>query len=262
MEGRAGLLLFERSTRAVSIAAAGELAEIHAERIIAEVKAAESSIEGLRGSATGTVRLTTPVMFGQALLGPPAGAFVERFPACDLAVELTDRQLDLIADGYDVAIRVGPVVDESLKSRLLGHGRASLYRRKGSNSHGVALPANPHQLTDHPLALLHPGPGPKPSLSLTSSETAEVLSLAVEPRLVCMNPWLPLQASLVSDIVVVLPDIVAKQPLAAGKLETVLPGWFDRQVPINIVFPSRRLLRPAVRSFIDLAIEMIPPSLG
>lgn len=262
MEERAGLLLFERSTRAVSITDAGKLAALHAERMLAEAKAAESSIEGLRGVVTGTVRLTTPVMFGQALLGPLAGAFLERYPTCDLRVELTDRQLDLIADGHDVAIRVGPVVDESLKARLLGHGRAGLYRRRRESSDAMPAPAEPPELADYALALLHPGTGPRPSLDLTSSESAKVVSIAVEPKLVCMNPWLLLEAVLASDIIAVLPDIVAKQPLARGQLEPVLPAWFARQVQINIVFPSRRLMRPAVRSFIDLAVEMIPPSLS
>ncbi|MBC8049247.1 MAG: LysR family transcriptional regulator [Chitinophagales bacterium] len=262
MEKRAGLLFFQRSTRAVNITDAGELAAIHAERMLVEADAVESSIEGLRGAAVGTVRLTTPVIFGQALLGPLSGAFIERFPACSLAVEVTDRQLDLIPDNYDVAIRVGPVVDEAMKARLLGRGRARLYRRKRGNYDTVSLPAHPQELADHRLALLHWGPNPKSSLSLTSAETAEVYSFNVEPKLICLNPWLLLAATLASDVIATLPDIVAKQPFAAGELEIVLPNWFARQAPINIVFPSGRLMRPAVRAFIDLAVEMIPPVLN
>ena len=251
MEGRAGLRLFERTTRSVIATPAGALVIAHAERLLLEASAIDDSIAAMHEEAVGTVRLTTPVIFGQALLGPLIIRFLQRYPKCDLQIELTDRHLDLAEDRLDLAVRIGPVVDDSLVARPLGSVRAGLYRRAG-------LPIPLLQDLEHEaFGLLAVADPARPALHL-ASVAGERRSLAVKPRITCLNPWLLREAALESDLIVVLPDIVAAPALRAGHLARVAPGWFARDVPAALVFPSRRPLRPAVRGFLEIALEVGP----
>ncbi len=256
MEERANILLFERSTRAVSITDAGQLAAQHAERILNEAEAVDHSIEGLRTKPVGVVRLSSPVIFGQAILGLVTAEFLQKYPDCRLDIELTDHQVDLIEDSIDVAIRVGPIVDESLRAKPLGTVYASLYRRATGKPAQVTI----ENLDCFALGLLHADSSPMAQLKLVSDNDIEH-SIPVKPHLVCLNPWLLMEAALNQDLIVVLPNIVAEKNVEKGLLERVLPDTHVRRVPIQLVFPSRRLMRPALRRFIDLAAEVIPEML-
>lgn len=251
MEKRAGLRLFERTTRTVAATPAGTLAIAHAERMLLEGGAIDASIAAMHNSPGGVVRLTTPVIFGQALLGPMIVRFLDLYPKCDLQIDLTDRHLDLVEERLDLAVRIGPVVDESLVARPLGTVRAGLYRRAG-------LPAPSfEELADGSFGLLAVADPARPSLNL-ASEGGERHCLVVKPRIVCLNPWLLRTAALDSDLIVVLPDVVAAADVRGGRLVRIAPGWSARNVQVAMVFPSRRPLRPAVRGFLEIAQEVGP----
>ncbi|GAB5467512.1 MAG: LysR family transcriptional regulator [Rhodospirillales bacterium] len=251
MEARAGVRLFERTTRSVAATEAGLLSAEHAARILGEVEAVDLSLAAMRAIPVGTVRLTTPTIFGQALLGPLVATFLARYPRCDLAIDLSDRHADLVDEAFDVAVRVGPPGEEALVARALGLVEAGLYCAPGRAVPGLEA------LSSAPLGLLHPGAAREPTLALVSA-AGEQRRLAVQPRLVTMNPWLLRDSAIASDLVVVLPTVVAMPEVDAGRLVQVLPNWFARRVPVHIAFTSRRLIRPAVRAFVDLAVEIIP----
>ena len=251
IERRAGLRLFDRTTRSVKPTEAGVLAVNHASRMVSEVEAVELSLSSMRDTPVGTVRMTTPSIFGQALLASVVTTFLQEYPNCDLQIDLSDAHANLVEEGYDAAIRIGPVVDETLVAKPVGNVRAALYRR--SNAPAIGL----QQLKDAPLALLHRGQRPEPSLRLVSAENEKRL-LEVKPRLVCMNPWLLRDAALASDVVAVLPELVAAPEILDGRLVRVAPGWFARHVQVNVVYQSQRLMRPAVRAFIEIATDQIP----
>ena len=259
MEARAGLRLFDRTTRSVNVTEAGDIAAGHAEQIIAKAGAVDLSFERMRDTPAGTVRLSTPVIFGQAILGPIVTEFLRAYPGCDLAVDLSDRHVDLIEENYDVTVRVGPPNDEALVARSLGTVCAGLYRSSGVAGNS-ALPATPEDLPAVPMGLLHGGTGRQPELDLVS-KAGDTRRVVVKPRLVCLNPWLLREAALSSDLVVVLPDVIAETDVEEGRLQRVLPGWLARRVPVHLAFTSRRLVRPAVRAFIDLASERIRDAL-
>jgi DNA-binding transcriptional LysR family regulator len=245
------LRLFERTTRSVTATPAGALVIAHAERLLLEASAMDDSIAAMHEDAAGTVRLSTPAIFGQALLGPIISRFLRCYPKCDLQIDLTDRQLDLVEERLDLAIRIGPTVDDSLVARPFGSVRAGLYRRAG-------LPSPPLQdLEQEAFGLLAVADPARPSLKL-ASDTGERRDLLVKARIVCLNPWLLREAALGSELIVVLPEIVAAPALHAGHLARVAPGWTARDVPIALVFPSRRPLRPAVRGFLEGALEVGP----
>lgn len=255
MEERAGLRLFERSTRQVCITEAGEVAADHAAQMLQEAEAAELSIDHLRGAPAGRVALSTPVIFGQALLASVASGFLQAYPDCTLEIDLSDRHVDLIEERFDVVIRVGPPENDEIIVKPLGVVYANLYRAAD-----LPAPEDPASLAKLPIGVLHAGFGPSPTLQLTSAQGRDT-TLRVSPALVTMNPWLLREAALNSEMVVVLPDIVAAPAVEEGRLHRVLPDWHARRAPVHLAFTSRRLMRPAVRAFVDYAFEAIPPKL-
>ncbi|MEO1265609.1 MAG: LysR family transcriptional regulator, partial [Pseudomonadota bacterium] len=257
MEDRAGVLLFKRSTRAVSITDAGRLAAQRAERILAEAAAADDAIEHLRDAPSGEVRVSVPVILGQTLLAPVAAEYLSLYPDCQLTLDLADQPVGLIEDAVDVVIRVGPIRDEGLLAKPLGYAVASLFQRAGA----AFKPEAAADLAKCDLALLHAGPFAEPHLPLINDAGKQHFE-PVTPRLVSMNPWLLMELALASDTVVVLPDIVAQVAVHAGALQRVLPDHPVRREKIQLAFASRRLLRPSIRAFIDLAAKRLPKALG
>ncbi|MFQ6547460.1 LysR substrate-binding domain-containing protein [Aestuariibius sp. 2305UL40-4] len=255
MEERAGLRLFDRTSRSVRITEAGIVAAGHATEMLTQAEAADLSIDNLRERPAGLITISTPVIFGQASLGPIMTGFLRRYPECAFSVDLCDRHVDLVEECVDVAIRIGPPEDDEIIIKPLGVVFAYLYR---SAAHPA--PEDADQLGGLPIGLLHPGFGQAPSLVLTSA-TGHERDIPVAPRLVAMNPWLLQEAALDSDLVVVLPEIVAREAVADGRLRRVLPGWWVRRAPVNLAFTSRRLMRPAVRAFVDYAAEEVPQRL-
>ncbi|WP_299744370.1 LysR substrate-binding domain-containing protein [uncultured Tateyamaria sp.] len=255
MEERAGLRLFERTSRKVCITEAGEVAAHQAQRMVAAAETAELTIDGLRAVPSGTVSISTPTIFGQALLAPAAAGFLAAYPECALEVDLSDRHVDLIEERFDAVVRVGPPENDEIIAKPLGTVFASLFC--GPKAAGCA---NLDDLATCPVGLMHPGMSATPSLHITSPE-GHVHEVSVQPRMIAMNPWLLLETAVRSDLVVVLPDIVAAPAVADGALRRVLPGWHTRRAPVHLAFTSRRLMRPAVRAFIDHMSDVMPGQL-
>lgn len=258
MEERAGLKLFERTTRAVGTTPAGVIAAERAERMLGEAEALDLAVEELREAPAGVVRLSTPVIFGQAILGPVVARFLTAHPSCSLDVELSDRHVNLVEEAVDVVLRVGPTVDDALLVKPMGLVHAGLYGALGDDEVG---PQVIDDLADWPVGLLHRGHAETPQLALTNAAD-ECCIIPLTPRLICLNPWLLLEAALSGGLIVVLPDLVAAPHVAEGRLRRVLPDWLARRVPVHLAFTSRRLMRPAVRAFIDFSADTIPTLLG
>ncbi|MEM8691966.1 MAG: LysR family transcriptional regulator [Pseudomonadota bacterium] len=255
MEDRTGLRLFERTSRRVQITEAGEVAARHAAQMLVEAETAEVSLDHLRGKPSGIVAVSTPVIFGQSILAPVAAQFLKQYPDCALEIDLSDQHVNLIEDRFDVVVRIGPPESEEIIAKHLGVVFAGLYRAASAPK-----PQNVKDLREAPLGLLHPGAAPTPELHLTSVKGAEK-TLAASPALVAMNPWLLRDAAIESDLIVVLPDIVAAPAVTEGQLVRVLPDWYARRAPVHLAFTSRRFMRPAVRAFVDHAFATIPPRL-
>ncbi len=255
MEERAGLRFYERTSRSVRITEAGEVAALHAEEMLEQANAAELTLDRLREKPAGCVAVSTPVIFGQAILAPVVATFLADYPACRLEVDLSDRHIDLIEDRFDVVVRVGPPADDRLIAKPVGVVFAGLYAAPDA-----PVPTCPEGLAHHPLGLLHPGTGQIPALTLATHGGRE-RTVDLAPRLVSMNPWLLMDVAVAGEMVVVLPDIVAAPAIEAGRLVRVLPDWHARRAPVHLAFTSRRLMRPAVRAFVDHAAVAIPDQL-
>ena len=257
MEAAAGLKLFERSTRSVRHTDAGEIMVDHARLLLEAAESAEMSIETLRDTPRGRIRVTAPVILGQSLLGPIAGTFLKKHPDCDVFLDLSNNRVDLVADGFDLAIRVGPVGDGDLVARKLGTASAALYR---SNQTINAPLSDLAGLEGLPVGLLRSADRTRRVLRLRDS-AGQGYDVTVAPRLVTLNPFVVSAVALATDLVVVLPRMVAYPHVIAGRLRCELPVYAAQQSDVATVFPSRRLMRPAVRAFIDHVAAELPGKL-
>ncbi|WP_119165921.1 LysR substrate-binding domain-containing protein [Algihabitans albus] len=256
IEEQAGLRLFERTTRSVSVTAAGTVTVAHAERMIAEADAIAVSLDALRDTPVGRVRVSAPVILGQTLLGPIVAEFLRANPRCDLTLDLENRQVDLIEENFDVAIRVGHPGHGDLVARVIGHVEAALYRAARSISADGQTGETPtlKSLEGAAFGLLRSDDTRRPELTLVTPEGKQH-RLSVLPQLVCLNPDILRNAALASDLTVVLPRMSVESDLKQGRLERLVAPWLAVRTPVHAVFTSRRLMRPAVRAFIELATE-------
>ena len=255
MEDQAGLRLFERTTRSVSVTAAGNIAAAHAERIVAEAEAVAISLDVMRDTPVGRVRVSAPVILGQELLGPIIGEFLQVNPRCDLTLDLENRRVDLIEENFDLAIRVGDPGHGDLIARTIGHVEAALYRARRDRRPDPDERI-PEELEGAAVGLLRSDDTRRPELTLATRD-GQSHKVTIDPRLVCLNPKLLRDAALASDLIVVLPCMSVEADLKSGRLERVAAPWLATRAPVHVVFTSRRLMRPAVRSFIEFATERL-----
>jgi DNA-binding transcriptional LysR family regulator len=256
LEERLGVRLLHRTTRKLALTAIGEMYYQHCRAMVSEAEAAAEAVEQIQASPRGRVRVTCPALTAQSVLGTIITDFMQRYPEVRISLAATDRMVDLIDEGFDVAIRfrATPLEDSNLVARPLGESRSYLV-------------ASPDFLDKH----AHPArPGDLSGLSslgksrhdaayswhLTDAH-GQTTVIPYQP-LLDSDDWLVIkQAALAGLGIAAIPGELCRQELAAGRLKIVLPEWKLPGANLHIVYTSRRGLIPAVRAFIDFAAERL-----
>lgn len=251
LEACLGARLLERNTRSVRLTEVGLRFHEHARRVLQELDLAAATVASFRSQPRGRLRVSASVVLGQALLPAMLAEYVAQHPEVELFVDLTNRRVDLLEEGFDLAIRAGELPDSSLVSRRLGSATARLFaapaylRRAGT-------PATVDELAGH--ALIDNAPSAAASgWRLTHDDGREHL-VASRFHLAANDAALLRELAATGSGIVNLPVFVAAPAVATGQLVQVLPGWATRRVDVHAVFPSHKSLSPAVRSFVDLAV--------
>ena len=244
MERGAGLRLFDRTTRAVTVTEAGQIAIEHAARILAEIDGVHRSLEERRGAALGRVRVSTPVILGHHLFGPIVADFLAEHPGCDVTLDLSNRRVDLVEERFDFVIRVRAPGDKDLIAQSIGVGSAGLYQAHGASVGGGRMFRSPSDIEHCEAGLLRSDDVKRSALRLTR-DGAENAFCVVRARLIALNPWLLVEAAKRSGLLVVLPSFVGDPLVASRELEPVLPEWRVVASPINVLYTSKQYLRPA-----------------
>jgi DNA-binding transcriptional LysR family regulator len=248
VEERLGVRLLNRSSRRFSVTEIGREFYDRCVAMLVEAEAAEQVIAQVRAEPRGVVRMSCPV----ALLNSQFGALIARFmvlnPAVEVHLESTNRRVDVIAEGFDVAIRVRfpPLEPTDLVMRRLDESTQFL----------VASPAlirtplsSPSDLSGLPS--LDPGPTHRDHQWQLDHKDGETALIVHRPRLVTDDMAVLREATLAGVGVVQLPSIMIWEDIRAGRLVHVLPQWHPRSGIVHAVFPSRRGLLPSVRALLD-----------
>lgn len=251
LERELGVRLLERSTRSLSLTEIGREFYERAVAILASVEDAQRVVQRAQGEPRGTLKLTCGVEFGMIAVSNWIGRYLERHPQVRVDADFTSRLADIVHEGFDLAIRVGPLSDSSLNARLLGQLDYGLFAAPSYlRRHGA--PDAPAQLPAHEV-LAFTGGSHQASWQLTHAGVAQRVEL--RPRLKANNVFAVRDAAVAGLGLAQLPLVVARPMLQDRSLVPVLPGWALPAVPVHAVFASARYLTPKVRAFIDLAVE-------
>lgn len=251
LEERLKARLLQRTTRRLSLTEVGTALFARAQRIVAEVEEAERAVTTLSTEPRGTLRVSAPMSFGVRHLGPLVAEFMARYPELNVEMILNDRMVDIVEDGFDLAIRIAKLPDSSLIARKLCPGRRvvcaspAYWRRHG-------IPKTPADLKGHNCLmytyLLSPG-------ELRFDGPAGPLTIPVAGTLHSNNGDILRSAALAGIGFYFAPTFLVGDDVRAGRLERVLPEYDDTSLSIYAVYPHNRHLSAKVRAFIDFLAE-------
>ncbi len=254
LEARLGVRLLNRTTRQVSTTEAGSHYYDKALAILGEINWLENSLSTLSNNPRGLLKITAPGLFGRIQLCPLVLEFRDRFPEIQVHLQLTDRIVDLIGEGFDLAIRNSRLTDSNLVARKLAADRrvvcgAPSYFEK------FGRPAKPADLLDHECLLLR-FPGSK-QYRWHFREDGQNTSLLVKGSIdsnstEVLHEWTLSGAGMSMRSTAEISD-----DLRAGRLEAALTQFIPDDRAFNLVYPKREMLPQKVRVFIDFLFNRI-----
>lgn len=252
LEERLGVRLLNRTTRRVSLTEMGTLFRERVQGVLHDLADAEVAVRQLQEEARGTLRIGAPMDFGRLALSDALAGFAARHPGLRLEVELTDRFVDVVEEGFDLVVRIANLPDSSLVARRLGPCRRLLCAAPSYlDVHG--RPARPTDLErGHALVGYAYERGRRWSFRSQDGER----SVYVEPRHRANNGEM-IRSLLVEGLgIALLPTFLVGDDLRAGRLEALLPDLLDMDTAIWAVTPHRKLLATKVRLLIDHLVSV------
>jgi LysR family transcriptional regulator for bpeEF and oprC len=256
LEHELGVVLLERTTRTRSITEAGREVYDRAVGILGAVDETLRATQRVHEEPRGLLRLTCGVEFGMITLGSWIEDYVARYPHVAVDVEYTSRELDLVHEGFELAIRSGPLPDSRLVARRLGRLDYGLFAAlRYLDARGA--PRQPADLEQHDLVVFTGG-AVKAGWTLRHPEREAAVSVKASAR-IRVNAGTGVRDALLKGLGIgQLPCVMADEAVAQGRLLPVLAPWQPPPVEVFALYPSSRYLTPKVRAFIDLALENFP----
>lgn len=252
LEENIGVLLLNRSTRKLSLTDEGTIYYDVCLRVVTELQEAETLIAQGSRKPSGTLRITVPAAFGRLHVAPLVPEFLSRYPDVRLVLHLSDQCLNLIDEGYDLAVRIGELHDSSLVTRVLATDRRILVASPDYVArHGA--PQSPEDVARH-NALLFASAGPVDHWNFIGRDGNRV---SVRPvGNLETNNCDALRAAILAGLGIALrPLWDIWNDLAAGRMVALLRDYRSPSFPIQAVYPTRRHLPQKTRLFIDLLVE-------
>ncbi|MFY7760425.1 LysR family transcriptional regulator [Aquidulcibacter sp.] len=255
LERKLNARLLERSTRALTLTEVGRDIYHRAIGVLDAVEDTERAAQRFLGEPRGVLRLSCGVEFGMLAVSQWIGAYLAKYPEMRVDADYSARLVDIIHEGFDLAIRIGQLQDSQFVARKLGEVHYGLFASP-SYLERHPRPEEPKALTDHDL-LVFTTSGQNREWQLKRSK-GEVRRIALSPRMSLNNSFAIRDGALAGLGIAQLPWILAKDQVDAGTLVQVLPDWQREPEPVHAIFPSSSYLTPKVRAFIDLAVAHFP----
>lgn len=254
LERELGVRLFQRSTRSIRLTEEGRHFHERCRQVLDDLQDAEASLANVVAVPRGRLRVSVPIVSYHLLL-PVLPEFIRSYPDIELELDFNDRIVDIIDEEVDVAIRSGNLPDSRLMSRSLRPFRALLCASPAYlEKHGI--PECPRDLDSH-QAVRFRFPNSRKLQDWPITLSADQPELRIHTVLTCNNME-ALQNMVVSGLGIgCLPDFLARAPLAAGKLCTILDRYLDGPGQFHLLWPSNRHLSPKVRVFVDFLSERL-----
>jgi DNA-binding transcriptional LysR family regulator len=249
LEQHLGARLLQRTTRNVALTEVGTRYLERVRRVLADVEEAESSAQAERSAPSGRLVISAPVGFGRRHVSPIVSNYLSRYPDVSCELRLSDRMVNLVEDGVDVAVRIGHLADSTLVARQIGQMRRiavaapGYLKRRGE-------PKNPEEIATHDTIQFGA------ASEWRFVQDGRELRVTPAPRLITNSADAAIQYAEEGGGLTRVLAYQAADAIKRGKLAIVLAASEEPVMPIHLVYPTSRLLSAKVRSFIDLVIEI------
>lgn len=254
LESLLGVQLLLRTTRRMQLTASGERYAAKCAEVVRIAEDANQALGDERAQPRGSLRVTADPLLGETFLPPILNEFATRWPEVTLEVLLTQRRVDLIEEGFDIAFRVGHVDDIALRGKALGAAKIrfcaspTYLRRRGR-------PITPGDLADHDCIVVRADLGV--AVWPFRGDRGGVQSISVEGRIRCNSHVLAYEAVRAGLGIAVFPEFVCARDIQRRRLSSVLDDWRVDVGQVWLVHPARRFASVTVQRFVELAIEKL-----
>ena len=260
LEAELSVRLLNRSTRRFAVTEVGQEVYRHARAMLTEADAAVEAVEFARAEPRGNLKVSCPVALAQWSLAPIVPDFMRQYPSIRLQLDVSNRRVDVLNEGFDVALRVRthPSGEDGLVMRAFRQVDEFLVAAPEYLARAQPL-QEPAQLAEH--ATLDNAAELEHRVWELIGPQAQAVRIEFAPRLVCRE-FVLLHAAVRAALgIALLPESIVREDLQSGALARVLPQWNTPQGILHVVFPSRRGMLPALRAFIDFLAVRLPGTL-
>lgn len=257
LESDLGVRLLQRTTRKLHLTEAGQVFFERTRRVLGELRDAEQAVTQLQESPRGNLRITMPVELGMKFMGRVVAEFMQRYPEVSIEAELSGRMVNLVQEGFDLALRIGELQDSSLVAKRLGNLSGRFFASPGYIArHG--LPKKPEDLDSHEVILFMQPRENSLQLfkqSLRAGAQGPGCRRTVKGRLTVNNSSMACDAAVAGIGIALVPAFLSADAVASGQLLPVLPEYRVCHGGLYAMYPSREHMPIALRAFLDFLGE-------
>jgi DNA-binding transcriptional LysR family regulator len=254
LEQRLGSRLLNRTSRRFALTDAGHALADRAARLLADADAAQDALLAQSATPRGSVRLAAPMSFGLSGVAPILPDFLERYPEVSVDIHLSDALVDVIGEGFDIALRIGELLDSSLRARRLAPMPSMLVASPAYlNRRG--RPAHPADLANHDC-VAYAYLRTRDTWHLTN-EAGETVAVRPSGRLRANNGEAALPAVIAGLGIAAMPEFITRRAVADGRLEPILPHWSGSRSSLYLITPPNGPRPARVQALADFLVQRL-----
>ena len=256
LEERLGVRLLNRTTRSIGLTPEGRGYFAQCQQMVLDAEQALGELSQRHVEPQGTLKISCPVSFGIGYLQPVLSSYLKRYPQVTLDLDLNDRRVDVVQDGFDIAIRATAQLQESslIYRKIYTSKGYTVATKKYLALHGT--PTKPEQLSQH--ACICYANHKMPSRWSFQSQAGKEFQVDVRQSILCNSSEMELAMVLDDQGICRLPAFAMQQALKDNRVEILFPDYVSKDINVYVVYASRKHLSPKIRALIDLLVENIP----